>query len=103
MTLIRRGFNDFNELKYSARAVPKTISKVGRVFPMVVVSLLPHEEFGPNDHRKDAPHVIHPNAISPVKIKVPPDISRWLLVSNKRNMLLVPFKLLNVKVINIVN
>ena len=29
MTFIGRGFNDFNELKYSARAVPKTISKVG--------------------------------------------------------------------------
>ena len=23
---------------------------------MVVVSLLPHAEFGPNDHREDAPH-----------------------------------------------
>ena len=28
--------------------------KVGRVFPMVV-SLLPHAEFGPNDHRENAP------------------------------------------------
>ena len=32
--------------------------KVGRVFPMVVVSILPHAEFGPNDHREDAPHFI---------------------------------------------
>ena len=31
-------------------------SKVGCVFPMVVVSILPHAEFGPNDHRKDALH-----------------------------------------------
>ena len=30
-------------------------SKVGRVFAMVVVSILPHLEFGPYDHRKDAP------------------------------------------------
>ena len=46
-------------LKYSARTVPKAISKVGFVFPMVIVSILPHEEFGPNDHRKDAPHVTY--------------------------------------------
>ena len=32
------------------------VSKVGRVFPIVVVSILPHAEFGPNDLRKDAPH-----------------------------------------------
>ena len=31
-------------------------AKVGCVFPMVVVSILPHAEFGPNDHREDAPH-----------------------------------------------
>ena len=30
--------------------------KVGCVFSMVVVSILPHAEFGPNDHQKDAPH-----------------------------------------------
>ena len=30
--------------------------KVGRVFPMVVVSIQPHAEFGRNDHREDAPH-----------------------------------------------
>ena len=30
-------------------------SKEGRVFPLVVVSILPHAEFGPNDHWKDAP------------------------------------------------
>jgi len=29
---------------------------VGCIFPMVIVSLLQHAEFGPNDHREDAPH-----------------------------------------------
>ena len=36
----------------------KIIYKVGCVFPMVIVSILPHAEFGPNDHREDAPHFI---------------------------------------------
>ena len=31
-------------------------SKVGRVPPLVVVSLLPHAEVGTNDHRDYAPH-----------------------------------------------
>ena len=31
-------------------------SKVGCVFPLVVVSILPHADFGRNDHREDAPH-----------------------------------------------
>ena len=31
-------------------------SKVRCVFPMVIVSMLPYTEFGPNDHRVDAPH-----------------------------------------------
>ena len=30
--------------------------KVGCLFPMVVVSILPHADFGPNDHRDDALH-----------------------------------------------
>jgi len=34
--------------------------KVGSVFPMVVVSILLHAEFGPNDHSEDAPHFIYP-------------------------------------------
>ena len=29
---------------------------VGCVFPVVVVSILPHVEFEPSDHWKDAPH-----------------------------------------------
>ena len=32
--------------------------KVGCVLPMVVVSILPQAEFGPNDHRVDVPHFI---------------------------------------------
>ena len=34
------------------------IGKVGCVFPMVVVSILPNAEIGPNDHGEDAPHFI---------------------------------------------
>ena len=31
-------------------------SKVGCLFPIVVVCILPEAEFGRNDHREDAPH-----------------------------------------------
>ena len=31
-------------------------TKVECVFPMVAVTILPHAEFGPNDHREDVPH-----------------------------------------------
>ena len=31
-------------------------TKVGCVYPMVVVSILPHAEFEPNDHQEDAYH-----------------------------------------------
>ena len=31
-------------------------NKVGCVFPMIVVSILPHAEFGPNNHREYASH-----------------------------------------------
>ena len=31
---------------------------MGCVFPMVIVSIPAHAEFGPNDHREDAPHFI---------------------------------------------
>ena len=34
-------------------------SKVGCVFPMIVVSLLPHADYGRNDHREDAFHFIN--------------------------------------------
>ena len=33
-------------------------SKMGCVFPMAGVSILPHTEFGPNDHREDGLHFI---------------------------------------------
>ena len=32
------------------------LSKVGCVFPMVVVSMMPRADFGPSDHRDDALH-----------------------------------------------
>ena len=35
--------------------------KVGCVFPMVIVSILPHAVFRRNDHRKDAPHFMCDN------------------------------------------
>ena len=35
---------------------PERFFKVGCVFPMVVVSMLPRTEFGRNDHWKDASH-----------------------------------------------
>ena len=34
------------------------ISQVWWIFPLVVVSMLLHAEFGRNDHREDAPHCI---------------------------------------------
>ena len=34
----------------------KKQTKVGCVFPMVVGPILPHAEFGRNDHQEDAPH-----------------------------------------------
>ena len=33
-------------------------NKVGCVFLMVVVSMLPHARIGPNDHRENAPYFI---------------------------------------------
>ena len=34
----------------------RDIIKAGCVFPMVVVHILPHAEFGPNDYGEDVPH-----------------------------------------------
>ena len=39
------------------RQMKRHSRKVWCVFPMVAVSILPHAEFGPNDHCKDAPHL----------------------------------------------
>ena len=33
------------------------IYKVGCVFPMVIIPILPQAELGPNEHREDAPHL----------------------------------------------
>ena len=47
--------------EYEAEQIHQQVwfmSKVGCVFPMVIASILPHAEFGPNDHREDAPHFI---------------------------------------------
>ena len=45
------------------------ISKVGCVFPMVVVSILPHAEFEPNDHQKDTPDFSKERFEAPLLIK----------------------------------
>ena len=39
------------------------ISKVGWTFPMVVVSILSHTEFGRNDHGEDASHFSLPQSL----------------------------------------
>ena len=36
--------------------VKRNINKVGCVFPMVIIPILPQAEFGPDDHREDALH-----------------------------------------------
>ena len=38
---------------------PSLFIKVECVFPMIVVSMLPHAEFVLNDHRETAPHFTH--------------------------------------------
>ena len=55
------GLTDLIDVRFSgiAQARFKRLSradKVGCVFSIIVASLLPHAEFGPNDHRIDAPH-----------------------------------------------
>jgi len=40
----------------STRFVSVLVNKVECVFPIVVVSILPHAEFGPIDHHEHAPH-----------------------------------------------
>ena len=36
--------------------VKEMVAKLGNVLPMIVVSLLPHTEFGPNEHPEGAPY-----------------------------------------------
>ena len=45
--------------------------KVGYMFAMVVVFMLPHMEFGLNDHREDAPHFTKGTRRQPVMANVP--------------------------------
>ena len=40
--------------------------KVGCVFSMVAVSMLPHAEFGPKDHREDAPNFNRVHFLFPI-------------------------------------
>ena len=47
------------------RSVPS--GKVGCVFPMVVVSILSHAEFGLDGHREDAPHLMFEQSL-PVQL-----------------------------------
>ena len=42
---------------------------MGCVFPVVFVTILPPAEFGPNDHREDAPHINCNNPISIYELK----------------------------------
>ena len=51
---------------------------------MVIVSILPHAEFGPNDNREDAPHFIQTDPNNPnSKIDpVPVSISDWSRLKN---------------------
>ena len=41
---------------FLASRIRSETSKLGCVILMVVVSILPHAEFGANEHREDAPH-----------------------------------------------
>ena len=43
---------------FDFRAFQEKMHKLGCVVRMVVDSILPHAESGPNDHRKDAPPFI---------------------------------------------
>ena len=49
--------NDVNMVNQMKR-YKYTVYKPGCVFPMVVVSILPHAELKRNDHREDAPNFI---------------------------------------------
>jgi len=58
---IAKGNNNFIEIILNGQGKFCFITvqyKVGYVFLMVDVAILPHVEFGRNDHREDAPHFI---------------------------------------------
>ena len=56
-SLILTVFSSLKMTKNSVFNLPSTFN-VRSVFPMVVVSILPHAEFGPNDIREDAPYFL---------------------------------------------
>ena len=61
----------------------RRVDKLGRVFPMVVVSILPHAEFGPNDHREDAP-TLRNTFLTPMLIEVKAwNVSHFTRVQNE--------------------
>ena len=40
-------------------AAAQSDTKVGCILTTVIVSILPHAEFGRNDHREDTPHFMN--------------------------------------------
>ena len=55
--------DDINEKRPLDKNLPKIdatvkemVAKLGNVLRMIVVSLLPHTEFGPNEHPEGAPY-----------------------------------------------
>ena len=55
--MISRGNNlsaGISNVKNNIAVLIYNISKVEYVYPMAIVSILPHAEFGPNDHWEDA-------------------------------------------------
>ena len=52
------------------------VCKLGCVVRMVVVSMLPHAECGPNDRRKDAPPVYH----LPIGIRTPSIVDQYQII-----------------------
>ena len=51
---------------------------------MVVVSMLPHADFGPNDHRDDALHFMSHTEAELRSGKYPERVEFWLLVKRFR-------------------
>ena len=56
MTLYTSVYANITDTAYLAHFCLQKSNKVGCVFSMVVNSILPHAEFGRNDHREDVPH-----------------------------------------------
>ena len=58
----------------------KLFYKVGWVFLMVVISMLPHAEFEPNDHWKDAPHLLTFIMVLIIFLEALPESSQEVLI-----------------------